>query len=441
VVLTLGCAGAARRPAPPAAPAVDPEEGFAAARPGWEKAPAVPATFLRDSYRPGQVARFVLWKHEPAFTVRFFRVAPAQAGWKHQTMQGTAVSKVYRFGPTRAHRPLSLRIGNWPSGVYYAELESRGLKGFAPFVVRPRRLGAHRVLVVEPTYTWQAYNFRDDDHNGRGDTWYASRSIDSVRLDRPFLARGVPPHFSTYDLPFLQWLEKTGKEVDFISDSDLDAVHGPRTLHRAYTLVVFPGHHEYVTQHEKAVVTGYRSLGGHLMFLCANDFFWKVERKGDVLTRTYRWRKLGRPEAALIGVQFIRNDGGAHHAPWRVVNVKRWPWLWRGMNLRVGARFGMGGIEIDHTARSSPPGTTVVADIPNLMGRGYTAQMTYYQSRSGAKVFAAGAFTLGGARDPVSCRLLQNLWLHLGPPAARAPVNASRPDPCAACTQDCPTGG
>ena len=36
--------------------------------------------------------------------------------------------------------------------------------------------------------------------------------------------------------------------------------------------------------------------------------------------------------------------------------------------------------------------------------------MTYYETPAGAKVFAAGAFTLAGARDPLSRRLLENLW-------------------------------
>jgi len=400
-----------------------------AGRPGWEKAPGVPATFLHDSYRPGEVARFVLWKREGPFTVQFFRVDPLAAGWRRTRMEGTPVSRIYAFRGIRAHVPLSLRIGDWPSGLYYLELQSAGLTGYAPFVVRPPVLGGHRVLVVLPTFTWQAYNFRDDDHDGRGDTWYAGSDINHVRLDRPFLAHGVPPHFTAYDLPFLQWLEKTGRQADFISDADLATVHGPLTLHRAYTLIVFPGHHEYVTTHDYAVVKGYRNLGGHLMFLSANDFFWQILWTGDVITRRYRWRHLHQPESALIGDQFFRNDGGADKAPWRVVDVRRWPWLWRGANVRVGTRFGMGGIEIDHITRFSPAGTSVVADIPNLMGPGVTAQMTYYERPSGAKVFAAGAFTLGGAHDRVECRLLENLWDHLGPPA-REPVDASRPDAC-----------
>ena len=407
---------------------VDPDQGRAA-RPAWEKVLAVPATFLRDSYGPGQVARFVLWRHEPGFTLQFFRVDPSAKGWSRTTMQGTAVSRAYTYGPTEPHVPISLRLGSWPTGLYYAELRNGRLKGYAPFVVHPWRLGIHRVLVVLPTFTWQAYNFRDDNHDGLGDTWYASSAINHVRLDRPFLARGVPPHFTAYDLPFLRWLEKTGERADFMSDTDLAGIYRPDQLHRAYSLIVFPGHHEYVTLHEYAMVTGYRNLGGHVMFLSGNDFFWKVVRTGDIITRRYRWRRLGLPESALIGVQFFRNDGGTHKAPWRVVDLNRWPWLWAGTGVHVGSPFGLGGIEIDHMTRSSPKGTHVIADIPNLMGRGNTAQMTYYERPSGAKVFASGAFTLGGAHDPVECRLLENLWNHLGPPT-REPVDASRPDPC-----------
>ena len=48
------------------------------------------------------------------------------------------------------------------------------------------------------------------------------------------------------------------------------------------------------------------------MFLSANNFFWRVTRHGDFLTRKAQWRDLGRPESALIGVQYIGNDRGVH---------------------------------------------------------------------------------------------------------------------------------
>ena len=40
-----------------------------------------------------------------------------------------------------------------------------------------------------------------------------------------------------------------------------------------------------------------------------------------------------------------------------------------------------------------------------------TAQMTYYETPAGAKVFSAGAFTLAGSvRQPAVRHLLSNLW-------------------------------
>ena len=66
----------------------------------------------------------------------------------------------------------------------------------------------------------------------------------------PFLNRGVPPHFRNYDLHFLHWLSRSGKRVDFLSQAELDARDSSAALHRAYDALVFPGHHEYVTESE-----------------------------------------------------------------------------------------------------------------------------------------------------------------------------------------------
>jgi hypothetical protein len=83
--------------------------------------------------------------------------------------------------------------------------------------------------------------------------------------------------------------------------------------------------------------------------------------------------------------------------------------------LHAGSRFGRGGIEIDHVTEASPAGTQVLAEIPNLFGAGETAQMTYYETRRGARVFAAGAFhfTRTITTDFVVWRLLENLWTRM----------------------------
>jgi hypothetical protein len=97
-----------------------------------------------------------------------------------------------------------------------------------------------------------------------------------------------------------------------------------------------------------------------------------------------------------------------------VRSVAAAPWLFRGTDLRPGDHFGRGyGIEIDARASSSPPGTRVIAELPSIFGRGKTAQMTFYRTRAGAKVFAAGAMYFDGPQSPATARMLANLWVHL----------------------------
>ena len=377
----------------------------------------VEAAFARDSYRIGELARLRVAADARALTVQIFRTGPERLRTRrNDEMKGVPASSPTTYdwrGRRNAGQTLGIRIGGWPSGMYFARITAAdGRVGFAPFVLRPRRLGDHRVAVVMPTNMWQAYNFHDDDGDGWGETWYAHQAQPSVGLGRPHLDRGVPLRFRSYDLPFLHWLAWNDRPVDYLAQPDISRASG-RALRRAYDLIVFPGHHEYVTTGEFDAVTRYRDLGGNLMFLSANNFFWRVDRRGDRLYRIRQWRDLGRPEAALIGVQYIGNDSG-RRGPYLVTDAEATPWLWSGMKVQNGTRIGTFGIEIDKTARSSPAGTKVVAQIPNLYGPGMTAEMTYYRSRSGARVFAAGAFTLAGsATRPYGERMLNNLWRHM----------------------------
>jgi hypothetical protein len=93
-------------------------------------------------------------------------------------------------------------------------------------------------------------------------------------------------NFHRYDLPFLRWLARTKREVDLLAQSDLEAAPSARALAAAYELIVFPGHHEYVTKREYDLVEDYRDRGGNLMFLSANNFFWRVVKRGGLMTKT-----------------------------------------------------------------------------------------------------------------------------------------------------------
>lgn len=386
---------------------------------------SVDATFAHASYAAGDTAVLQVSSDAPSLQVQLFRSGPELGDTPADNiLRGIAVggATTHDWRTSRnAPGSVTLRLGDLPSGVYFAQLTaSDGRIGYAPFVVRPSRLGGHRVAVVMPTNTWQAYNFYDASGDGWGDTWYAGGPAPVVQLDRPFLRRGVPPYFRRYDRPFLHWLAVNGHEVDVLTDDELETASAS-ALAVAYDLIVFPGHHEYVTDAEFAVVTGYRNLGGNLAFLSANNFFWRVERDGSSMRRTRQWRDLGKPEAALIGVQYRGNDDGARQAPFIVRNTMATPWLWEETDLTVGSKLGADiggyGTEIDGTAPSSPPGIVVLAEVPDLFGPGKTAQMTYYETAAGAKVFAAGTLDFSGSvlGQPQS-RLLQNLWAQLSLP-------------------------
>src|SRR5262245_56332619 len=280
--------------------------------------PSVEAAFQGESAVPGSVASLRCFAPARGVVFQVFRAGTERIRThRSDVMNGVAVTSPHWLGSEQAGSAARVVVGQWASGLYFARLTSRaGLVGYAPLVVRPRRLGEHRVAVALPTQTWQAYNFRDDDGDGRADTWYAGNG-DVVRLFRPFRDRGVPYRFRHYDLPFLHWLARTGKHVDVLADGDLDRTSAGR-LAAAYDLIVFPGHHEYVTTREYNAIEHYRDLGGNLMFLSANNFFWRVTRRHAKLTRTSRWRYLGRPEAALIGAEYRGNDRGQHKGPWIV---------------------------------------------------------------------------------------------------------------------------
>jgi hypothetical protein len=379
------------------------------------------AAFTARSYSPGERAVLRVMARSAPFLVQVLRIGSATGrSSSEDPLSGTPVSGLRRVVPTRrGEQRVVVPMASWASGMYFARLtDSSGELGYAPFVLRARRPGSSRVLIVLPTNTWQAYNYRDVDGNGVGDTWYASPDVHVVDLARPYLNRGVPPQSRKYDRGFVRWLAATGKHPDFFADDDLDRVPNGDVLAKAYRLVIFPGHEEYVTPHAFDVIERFRDLGGNLAFLSANTFVYRVERHGNQMIGRTAWQQLGRPPARLTGSDYV--DWWQRRYPSRpyVVVGARWArWLFAGTGLHEGSTFGSFGIEVDSTSANSPRGTHVLARIKDIFGPGSSAEMTYYETHRGAEVFAAGAmnFGAGAQRRPVSV-LLENLWRHLSAP-------------------------
>ena len=167
-------------------------------------------------------------------------------------------------------------------------------------------------------------------------------------------------------------------------------------LRRVYDLIVFPGHHEYVTDAEFDAVARFRDprrqpglpVGEQLLLEGGAARQRPAQDRHVARHRTARGRARRRPVHGLR--PHLRG-------PYLVLNAGAAPWLFRGTGLRNGRSFGTFGIEIDRKTAASPRGTKVLAEVDNRQGRVVMGQMAYYQTKRGARVFAAGAFTLAGS--------------------------------------------
>src|SRR5256885_7450021 len=242
-------------------------------------------------------------------------------------------------GHRKAPGRVGIRIGDWASGLYFIRITSRdGRVGYAPFVVRAPVLGTSRIAVVLPTNTWQAYNFADADGDGWGDSWYVNGAFRRVDISRPYIDSGIPYRFRDFDAAIMSWLSARGN-VDFLTDLDLEHVASGDLLARDYDLIVFPGHEEYASAHDYNLIKRYRDLGGNLMFLSANNLFWKVVFRGHKMRRIGEWRNLGRPEASVVGVQYVASNYGGHQGAY-VADTRGAPGGYAGTGLSTGGSFG-----------------------------------------------------------------------------------------------------
>ena len=354
----------------------------------------------------------------------------------------------------------------WPSGVYLAVVRpAAGAASVAPFTIRPApgRPPAP-VLFVTATTTWPASNpwggadlydasFADTPEEASG------RRAVQVSADRPFFAAHGAGLMPRWELGFVRWQERLGRDVDYAADVDLelhpDVVTGRR-------LVVFVGHHEYWSRPMRTTIEGAIAAGTNVAFLSADDMAWQVRLEPSPLgparritcyksarldpvtasdpgLATCRWRQppVDDPEALVIGQQYghiVREPGD-----WVVAGSGHW--LYERTGLRDGDRIrNLVGQEYDTLVPSlAPPGTTLLARspmVPVLRSDAAPRQAsgpqpldpalhtaTVYQADSGAIVFAAGTFQWSWALDEYGNRTYRGVTTPLDDRVARMTRN------------------
>ncbi|HET7900633.1 MAG TPA: N,N-dimethylformamidase beta subunit family domain-containing protein [Candidatus Nanopelagicales bacterium] len=389
----------------------------------WGESPRVAVYADRPSTRcgvpvsvhlGGAGARHVVVR---AFRVGWYAGSGARLVWSSRDLAVPPASPARAgsgaVGPTHWTTSVALPVdAAWPPGLYLVAADVRGrLSGATALVVRssaPPSLSA----VMYSNLTWSAYSVAGGASLYQGVSRTPATRALTVAVARPMQYRGDSP-VATYDVPVAQILDRAGVEADPLVDTDVD-IWPSLLVHR--TEIVLPGHSEYWTTTMYSALVAARNAGANIADLGANDVYWhaRVGYAGDapatlfvarqlardplaaqdpsMATVEWRARPLLRNPSAVLGQSYtaVRAEGGTVVRP-----VPSWlsgiPGFTAGAVLPHAAWNEVNGVR----PRSYPvPDDLQVLAQGVLVRHGFADQpvsTTYYSSRSGGGVFAAGS--------------------------------------------------
>ncbi len=358
--------------------------------------------------------------------------------------------------------PVSHRLTiptDWVSGIYVAKLvNADGYDNYIGFVVRNDGRQAD-LLFQRPILTDHAYNsFPNVDpstpgfdgsnpahvgkslyefNSGGGNTVAGTKRAVKISMNRPMSGNGVGLLF-TWEYDLMQWLERNGYNVTYSTNIETH-VDPSRLLD--FKGFISPAHDEYWTGEMFTAVERARDAGVGLAFMGANTAYYQIrldpsadgtlrrsiftyksaslDPEPDPAKKTGRFRDIGRPEQALIGIQYV-DYGPPERSALVPRNIDHW--LFEGTGITTTDVIpGVVGSEIDnYDSRFPLPANssyTLLAASPYTGVRGQQVQHTsIYQAPGGAWVFASGtlswSFGLGrpGVTSPVIQRMTRNLF-------------------------------
>jgi hypothetical protein len=173
------------------------------------------------------------------------------------------------------------------SGVYFAHIyrtDGTSDENQIPFVVTDN--ASHSAIVfMTSDETWQAYNDWGGYSLYTGTATAATHSpldpgrAEQVSYNRPFATRFDTPDGQDYffyaEFPMIEFLERNGYDVSYISQSDIDGPGGAALLEQ-HKVFLNAGHSEYWDSGDRASVTAARNAGVNLAFFAGNLMWWKT---------------------------------------------------------------------------------------------------------------------------------------------------------------------
>lgn len=265
---------------------------------------------------------------------------------------------------------IKIKIGeDWKSGYYEAKLtgqadssgsQSKQATGTLFFVVRSATPGKHtKILLQLSTNTYNAYT------NWGGHSLYSYHDRDGIQGHRVSFDRPLQSQFHKWEAPFVRWAERSGFQIDYAVNSDLEF---RQELLKHYKLVLSVGHDEYWSSPMRDHLERFIANGGNVAFFSGNTCCWQVRsedegraltcwkqafvldpmyRTGDpkLLSTAWSHHLIGRPENELTGVGFLwggyhRSHGQFMDGPGSFLVHRPNHWIFSGTELKRGDRFG-----------------------------------------------------------------------------------------------------
>ncbi|WP_436773789.1 N,N-dimethylformamidase beta subunit family domain-containing protein [Yinghuangia sp. YIM S09857] len=386
--------------------------------------------------------------------------------WSSGEVASTARPKPAAAAPTytvEANWPASLQFTvdeKWPPGYYTLVLRNRSGSAYGMQLTVRHEAGRAPLLFQAANLTAQAYNT----YGGYG-LYSGPRDTSGARSDRARVASFERPYTGSgylvpywYDVPMVQAIERTGIDVDYATDIDID--RRPSQLLRHKGLII-GGHNEYWTRRMYDGVEAARDSGVNIAFFGANTVYWHtrlessaagsdrriaVYRKAaedplaaaDPSQATVTWREapLNRGEHSLVGATW---GGLGVVGSFRVLDAGSWIFAGTGVHDGQVLANSLGG-EYDMALPddpATPPNLSVIAAAPLRIGpRATMGTITYYTAPSGAGVFSAGTTywpcQLRGAChempvDPTSRAVLERMTHNILTAFAQAPAAPDYP--------------
>ncbi len=376
-----------------------------------------------------------------------------------------------------------------PSGIYVIRLHCEGNEDAIPFfVTRPPGQPRAKLCVLISTFTytiygnharpdyvsewqeridaWKAYPYNPANHREYGLSTYnyhsdgsgichASHRRPLFSLRPGFLTFGATPcsglrHFQA-DSHLISWLHAKGIDYDVVTDMDLHR-DGVAAI-QDYDVVTTGSHPEYHTTETLDALLSYRDNGGHLLYLGANGFYWRIamHEENDSLLEIRRaedgirawaaepgeyynafdggygglWRRNARAPQELVGIGFAAQGEFVGDPYKRICKEPDLEWIFEGIEDEILGDFGFSGagaagFELDHMDHrlGTPEDTVLLArsitrdeefmlvpeeqltHLTNLSGGSEKdalhSDMIYFDVPGGGSVFATGSITFCG---------------------------------------------